>query len=345
MSISESLYEEAISNSLDATIHRHEIPHDTQFVEPGTYLTMFAVSFGFASVMISTKPMDIQKAIDATVAETLRHFGSATSPSTKLEPDEFGFSVSVINPTNNQVTRADYHGHQAMYPASVVKLFYLGKVADMLDQKTLSLSPELERGIHNMVVDSNNDATGFILDTITDTTGGPELPPADLKVWMKKRQAVNEWYASKGYSGMNVCQKTWNEGPYGREKQGYGVKNELRNSLTPNVCNALMTDVLLDNFCNPSVSGFMKKVLGRNIPADGPADSQSKNFVGKILPSGSKLYSKAGWVDSERHDVAAIILPNGHKYVFAIFTKMHGTEGALIPFIASRLLHELGESF
>lgn len=303
---------------------------------------MILVAVAFASIAVAASP-DIQRAVDTVVESAIKHFSDAKEPNKKLSKDEFGISFSRLDRKHSTFERGQYQGDTAMYPASVVKLFYLGRVADLVDRKKLEMSEELERGIRDMIVDSNNDATGYVLDVITETTGGPELHGEELKAWMKKRQSVNEWFAGMGYRGMNVCQKTWNEGPYGREKQGYGTKMELRNSLTPNVCNSYMCDIMLDKFVSPSVAGFMKHYLERVVPADGKTDAQSRLFTGKILPKGTKLFSKAGWVESERHDVAGIVLPNGHEYVLAIYTKHHGGDGSVIPYIAAQLLTEMGE--
>ena len=83
-----------------------------------------------------------------------------------------------------------------------------------------------------MIVDSNNDATGLVVDSLTGTTGGPELPPAEFKLWMAKRNGVNRYFAELGYKGINTNQKAFAEGPYGRERQSRGPNFENNNRLT-----------------------------------------------------------------------------------------------------------------
>ena len=126
-----------------------------------------------ASAMIHSMTSDIQSIVDSVVKDAL-----TTYESKNLKPDELGISISRLDRVDKSSTSGQYRADDPMYPASVVKAFYLGYAAHLLDQKKLTLSTEFERGIHDMVVDSNNDATGLVLDTITDTTGGPELPPA-----------------------------------------------------------------------------------------------------------------------------------------------------------------------
>src|SRR5215207_6418844 len=133
--------------------------------------------------------------------------------------------------------RASFRGAEPIYPASVVKLFYLAAAHRWLEDGRLKESEELTRGLRDMIVDSSNDATAFVLDSLTGVSSGAELSPAELKEWGEKRHAVNRYYASLGYTvgppgGINVNQKPWCEGPYGRERQFLGPKFENRNKLT-----------------------------------------------------------------------------------------------------------------
>jgi hypothetical protein len=55
-------------------------------------------------------------------------------------------------------------------------------------------SAELERAITDMIVDSSNDATSLIVDTLTGTTSGPELPDAPFETWKHQRNLVNRYF-------------------------------------------------------------------------------------------------------------------------------------------------------
>lgn len=261
--------------------------------------------------------------------------------SKQVKPDEIGLSIVRLNPANRTYESGHYRGDEGMYPASVVKLFYLAYSARLLEDGKLKLTPEYDRALTDMIVDSNNDATGQVLDIITDTTGGPELSPEDLKEWMYKRGVVNRWLATLGISGINASNKTWNEGPYGRERQGYGKDYEFRNMLTPNSCTKLMTQIALHQLVSSERSEWCQKYLNRVVPADGGKNGQAVGYIGKILPKGSRLFSKAGWVTSEKHDVAHVVLPNGHEYVVAVFTKKHGADRDLLQFLARSMLQQV----
>jgi hypothetical protein len=203
-----------------------------------------------------------------------------------------------------------------------------------------------------MIVNSINDATAFVLETLTDTTSGPELPPAQMKKWEEKRQAVNRWFVALGYKGVNACNRTWNEGPYGRERAFLGKTFDNRNSLTVDACLRLMGEIALGTALRHDLSerasatwcDWMKVILSRHIPADSAdADDQSKDFIGGILPKGTKLWSKAGYTDTARHDVAYVKLPGGKELVLVVFTKDNSKLQEVIPSVAKHLLTAIGE--
>lgn len=288
-----------------------------------------------ADLLISDAKLDALAS--AAHEQTLKEFP-------KMTGDQLAIAFGKVDRKNGSIATGQYQGNTPFYPASTVKLYYLAYGAVLLESNKLKLTTELERGFKDMIVDSTNDATALILDAITGTTGGPELSPSDLKKWLDKRNAVNRWLTGKGFSGINVNQKTWNEGPYGRERQGYGPNFENRNSLTAESGVRMMGLIALEKLVPKARSDWMKGFLNRQIPADSKeADFQSKAFVGAALPSGSKLWSKAGYTNTVRMDIAWALLPNGNEYIFSIFTKAQSNEPRVIPFVARNLLIALGE--
>src|SRR5215210_449551 len=95
-----------------------------------------------------------------------------------------------------------------------------------------------------MIVDSSNDATHYVLDVLTQTTGGFELPPKEMAKWQKKRNAVNRYFSSLGYVNINVNQKTFCEDAYGRERVSRGPNGENRNKLNTNGTALLMMGIV-----------------------------------------------------------------------------------------------------
>jgi hypothetical protein len=138
--------------------------------------------------------------------------------STKLQSEQLAITLVDLRDAAHPAS-ASYRGDVAIYPASVVKLFYLVAVHRWLEVQWLTDTPELRRAMRDMIVDSSNDATSYLVDLLTDTTSGPELPTEKLLNWVERRNAVNRYFASLDYTGINVNKKPWGDGPYGRETQ------------------------------------------------------------------------------------------------------------------------------
>ena len=87
-------------------------------------------------------------------------------------------SITLIDLRDRQhPAQASFRGNERIYPASVVKLFYLGAVHRWLEDKKIEDTDELKRATRDMIVDSSNEATQYIVDVLTHTTSGYELPP------------------------------------------------------------------------------------------------------------------------------------------------------------------------
>lgn len=279
---------------------------------------------------------------DAACASAVSEFESKG-----LHLDQVAAGIAILDRAKQSFRFGSARGAQAFYPASVVKLFFLAYAADCLAHGRVKETEEFDRGVRDMIRESVNDAAAYVLETTTGATSGPELPPTAMKKWTTQRLAINRWFAAMGYEGVNACNRTWNEGPYGRERAFLGPDFQNRNSLTLDSCVRLMSEIALgtalrhdlasgesDKWCS-----WMKGFLLRTIPADDPkADFQSKAFIGEALPSGSHLWSKAGYTDTVRHDVAYVRLPNERELVIAVFTKGSSQIPDLIPSVARRLL-------
>src|SRR5262249_32973875 len=117
----------------------------------------------------------------------------------KLEDKQLSITLIDMRDPAHPVT-ASFRGNERIYPASVVKLFYLVATHHWLEDKKIEETPELKRALRDMIVDSSNEATQYVLDVITHTTGGYELPPKEMEEWQYQRNAVNRFYTSLGYS-------------------------------------------------------------------------------------------------------------------------------------------------
>jgi beta-lactamase class A len=277
----------------------------------------------------------LQAIVDRTVPAIVAQFAAK-----KLETNQLAITLVALKDTNRP-SWASYRGDVQIYPASVIKAFYLQAAHHWMETGKLKDSEELRRAMKDMIVDSLNEATGLVVDSLTDTTSGPELPPDELEKWYDKRNAVNRYFTSLGYQNINVNRKPWCEGPYGREKQSVNLhKPNHRNWLTTEATARLMTEIATGRAVNADRSKQMMELLERR-PFDSRAETQSREYTGVALPAGSKLWSKAGWTSETRHDAAYVELPTGEKLVLVIFTVGQATNKELIPNVAKLLIQEV----
>src|SRR5205085_7971411 len=150
----------------------------------------------------------------------------------------------------DHLTSGSFRGDAGIFPASVVKLFYLTSTHQWMQDGKLHDSDELRRAMKDMIVESNNDATNSLLEALTDAQNGAVLDDAQMKLWTEKRNAVNRYFAGLGFTGINVCQKTYCDGPYQRERVFFGPKCENRNKSTPDATARLSADIALGHAVN-----------------------------------------------------------------------------------------------
>jgi hypothetical protein len=240
---------------------------------------------------------------------------------------------------------ASWRGDQPTYPASVVKLFVLAGVEAWLQRCLIEDGAELRRAMADMIRDSSNDATSLLVDLLSGTTSGPELPEAPLRAWVAQRQLLNQWLASLGWpelKGCNVCQKTWGDGPYGRERQFYGPALENRNRLTAEATARLLHAIVAGACVSPPACSRMRQLLRRSLEcAERSADPENQvdGFLGEGLPEGAALWSKAGWMSQARHD-AAYVEGDGHQpFLLVVFSegRERSGDGTFLPCLARTL--------
>jgi beta-lactamase class A len=283
----------------------------------------------------------LQALVDKAARETIARFADK-----QLEEKQLSITLIDLRDPARPLT-ASFRGNERVYPASVVKLFYLAATHRLLEDKKLTETPELKRAVKDMIVDSSNEATQYVLDVMTHTTGGYELPPREMEKWQYARNAVNRYFSSLGYTNINVNQKTFCEDAYGREQVSRGKNGENRNKLTTDATARLMMEIVARKAVTPERSNQMMELLQRDYGgATKDPDDQGHGFTGIALKEieGARLWSKAGWTSTTRHDVAYVELPDGIKFVLAVFTTEHANERETIPTVARFVIAGLREA-
>src|SRR5205814_8451594 len=206
----------------------------------------------------STHAASLQELVNDAARTALAKFADQ-----KLTQEQLSITLIDLRDPQHPVT-ASFRGNERIYPASVVKLFYLGAVHRWLEDKKIQETDELKRAVRDMIVDSSNEATQYVLDVLTQTTGGFELPAKEMEAWQYKRNAVNRYYSSLGFTNINVNQKTFCEDAYGRERVSRGSKGENRNKLTTDATARLLSEIAISRAVNPARSSQMMELLKRD---------------------------------------------------------------------------------
>jgi beta-lactamase class A len=304
---------------------KHEIVRPANYVSPNT-----------------VSSPEFQGILDRSINEVVGSYNGS------FKFDEIAATLIDLRDANN-LKWANINGEKRIYPASVVKMFYMAALQRQLEDKKVTLTKELERGLRDMIVDSSNEATQYILDVLTDTSSGAELPQKEFEKWQFKRNRVNRFYASLGFQNINVNQKTFCEDAYGIEQQTRNYKGENRNALTTNATARLLAEIALRRFVNAERSEAMLALMKRDpLKKTTDNDDQSTGFTGKAIIDGKmqgvSLWSKAGWTSRSRHDAAYIETSDGLKFVLVIFTENHANDREPIPAIAAKIIRRLRET-
>ena len=184
---------------------------------------------------------------------------------------------------------------------------------------------ELRDAVAAMIAWSSNDATSLVVDLLTRTTSGPALPPAALARWLARRRILNRYFAGwrrPEFAGINLAQKTWYEAPYGREHQSCFAVPNNRNRLSSDAVARLLLAIAEGQAVNRRRSRAMLRLMERF-----PAKVDRKNpwnqvtgFLGEGLPGDARVWSKAGWSSTTRHDSAIVELADGTRFILVVMT-------------------------
>ncbi len=286
--------------------------------------------------LVTENSPTLQTLLNAAVRETLEKFASKN-----LKAENVAVTLIDLRDANNLRT-ANVRGEEKIYPASVVKMFYMNALERWLEDGRLKMSPELERGLRDMITVSSNEATQYILDVLTETSSGAEMPAKEFEKWSYKRNIVNRFYAAQGFQNINVNQKTFCEDAYGIEQQFRNYKGNNRNMLTTNATARLLAEIVLGKTNTPERTKIMMDLMRRDWEAQ-IGKTEDREFISYALKPGTRLWTKEGDTSKTRHDAAYIETPDGLKFVIVIFTENFAGERDIIPTIAAKVLDGLGK--
>ena len=262
------------------------------------------------------------------------------------------------------VEEFSWQGQRQFYPASVVKVAYLAAALAARHEEKIVPHDELERAITDMILWSSNNATNYVIDLLSGTTGDTLLPDAEMKQWCERRQGVNQFFRDLGWpqaQGINVCQKLMDDDRYGRERLFATLDGKNNhNCLSSDFVARLFSEICTGTFVNAAISKEAAKYLKRSLEPDFKflPHAQVNGFLGEHLPDNLEYYSKAGWngwtgdalSSYNRHDSAHIVLPQKHCKAYGAITVVIFSHGktvseniTFLPQIGQALFSILGQ--
>jgi beta-lactamase class A len=275
-------------------------------------------------------------------------------------------SITLIDLKTN--SQASYQPDVLRYPASVVKLFWLVCINQLISENKID-KYKVAESIDKMILKSDNYGASQILDKVTQTKSALKpLSPSELADWKAKRDRINDFFRQVGYNPqINVSQKTFPIPqehilePIGADQQvrGDNPDKPIRNRLTTNDMSRLMYEIVTSRAVDSNYSLHMKKLLTRDINPDywkkqppNPIEfNPVQSFFGEGLSPHRKqidsFVSKAGWTTVSRQEVAYISSADGKsEYILSVIgdDKAYGNDKTIFPKISHMVAQEMLKS-
>ena len=255
------------------------------------------------------------------------------------------------NTSNQKGFGCSFNNKKRIYPASIVKLVYALAIYKWIEQDQLIFNEQIDDAVCKMLQHSSNDATSFVIDMLTGTSSGPSLEGEKWENWKHQRQIINDWLSSfnwKELDGFNCCQKTWEDQPFGREKDFYGEENENINLMTTEGTGRILEEIMRHiefDKNNVNLKSYLSRELNKEIYKK-DTNNQIEGFLGEGLPENISFWSKAGLMSKVRHDAVwwtnndltntlLIVFGNNPKFV---------QDQLIFPMISQRLYRYINKS-
>ncbi len=225
------------------------------------------------------------------------------------------FDVTVLaRQADGRWLRGSVGGSALAYPASTVKLPYLVAAVHWCAER--GRAPDcLDADVRPMIVESDNVATGRVVDALSGAPNVESGSDADFEAWLAKRRYTERLLASLGLlGGQRVLNKTWptnsGEEPVGFEK--LSIARVGRNAMAPDESARLML-AIEEGVIEPQATALHESLLQRERYG-------GHGGYGRGLPPGTDFRAKNGLAYDTLQEIAAFALPDGRRFVIAAFS-------------------------
>ncbi|MEB3270279.1 MAG: hypothetical protein VKJ44_01335 [Synechococcus sp.] len=227
-------------------------------------------------------------------------------------------------------------------PGGLERLAYLLACERWLQRDLLLDCGELRGAMVAMAQRGSLEATSLVVDLLSGTTSGPRLPADRQRAWERQRQLVNDWLSSLHWpelQGCNACQKLWHDGPYGRERDGFGADGSQANRFSSDALARLLDGVIAGTLISPPAGQRLRLLLQRPLPADRhkAMDPAPPDSLAAILPPGMPLWSLDDPASRRRHGALYGEPPGQPPFLLVVLDRGDGGD-PLLAALAEQLL-------
>lgn len=331
-------------------------------------LEQSAVRFYTASISFLPSPANPDPMFQNYLSITLQQILDGTLA--VLEHEKIpvdSLSISLIDLTSQECcVYAGFQDNKRRYPASLAKLFWMSMLKDL--QNSSTLTPGLEPVMNitaederKMLHESDNNSASKVLDAISGTTSSKvSLPEDEFADWAKKRISINEHFYKKGYTDINLTQKTFPipsleiYEPTGPDLQLREVlidaqKPPQRNYLTSFDVAKLLLDLAEGKIVSQKVSFHMKQNLFQEHSSEEIRNTPYNpivGFFGERLPDSARVFTKIGFTESDGRQEAAIIESQDQeiKFILVVFANdpfFSREDSTALPIIANFIYSQM----
>lgn len=216
--------------------------------------------------------------------------------------------------------RGSVGGKRLWYPASCVKLGFAVAAVHWCESQGRPVDC-LDASVAPMLRDSDNVATGFVVDAITGAVNGP-VEGADFEAFLERRLYTERLLAEYGLlDGQRFFTKTYptnsGEMPQGLEELAW--RRHGRNAMHADGSARLMLALVSDRF-GREAADYLRSRLRR------PPVSRYSSMGGGF-PNGTVYESKIGDAYDTLAEIVHAKLPDGRRLIVAAYSNGRDPEG------------------
>lgn len=211
-------------------------------------------------------------------------------------------------------------GSEPWYPASCVKLAFGIAAAHWCEGQGHPVDC-LDAAVLPMLRDSDNVATGVVVDAITGTVNGP-ADDAAYASWFENRRYTERLLAGRGLlGGQRLVNKTYptNSGDMPEGLERLALERHGRNSMNAEDSARLML-ALVDGDFGAGARDYLRERLRR------PRLSANSGMGGGF-PEGTVYESKIGNAYDTLAEIVHAELPDGRRVIIAAYSNAHDPDG------------------